>query len=224
MVEPAGQRELGLWAVPAIAGLVLAACGPGLPTASDTLDAYFDAVQSHDVDALYCLSTGAADTPDPAGGRRTSRETFEAWVQGEYDAYLEGRDRGLVPLEDSGVRVVQLFSLGRGTFFTYGPVVHPGSGALAVETALRFGYGNLDLSGFSPGTTLYFAAAPAGRVVAVRVPQGSDERSAEVLDELVLRWTLVRSPAGEECPARWTVASVEPIEDSEVTEEITWTF
>jgi len=209
---------------PAVVGLAFLACGPGTRTATEAVDDYLEAVQSQKIDALYCLSAGAALAPELDVGEEQRRETFAAWARGEYEAYLDGRDLGFVDLGGSGVRTVKLFSLGRGSFYTYGPVSSLADDAMAVDTELRFGYGHVDLSRFSPGTTLYFSAAPAGRVEAVRVPRGRGEQGAEVLETIVLRWTLVRSPAGQGCPERWAVASVEPIDGSEVTREITWTF
>lgn len=209
---------------PAVAGLALAACGPGARTATEAIDGYLEAVQSQNIDALYCLSAGATLAPELGAGEERRRDAFAAWARGEYEAYLDGRDRGRVELRSSGVRTVKLFSLGRGSFYTYRPVRRLADDAMAVETELRFGYGQLDLSRFSPGTTLYFSAAPAGRVEAIRVPRGRGERSADVLEAIVLRWTLVRSPAGQGCPERWAVASVEPVEGSEVTRQIVWAF
>ena len=97
-------------------------------------------------------------------------------------------------------------------------------GFLVVETDLRFGYGHVDLSGFSPGTTFYLSGAPVGQVRTVRVPEGSGEVVLDLLESVRVRWTLVRGGPVGGCPGGWTVASAKPVEGSEKTIEITWIF
>jgi len=206
-----------------VAGCALAAgCGPGDGLARDTIASYLEAVQDRDLDRLYCLVAGAAEagTEDEAAARRQ----FAEWALDRYADYDEGRDRGRVELDDQGIVLVKLFALGKGTYFSYGPALSPDAGVLVVETDLRFGYGHVDLSGFSPGTTFYLSGAPVGQVRTVRVPEGSGEVVLDLLESVRVRWTLVRGDPVGGCPGGWIVASAEPVEGSEKTVEITWIF
>lgn len=89
---------------------------------------------------------------------------------------------------------------------------------------LRLGYQARDLSGFSPGTTFYLCGLPGGRVHAIVEPARRGEESLEVLDRVALEWTLARSEAGGGWPARWTVASLAPIEGTEASRQVTWVY
>ena len=85
------------------------------------------AVQDEDLDALYCLSTGASAAGDERPPERL-RADFDAWARAQYDVYLDGRDTGHVELNDEGIPAVKLYALGRGTFFKSGPAVSVGDG------------------------------------------------------------------------------------------------
>ena len=95
---------------------------------------------------------------------------------------------------------------------------------VVVESEVRFGYAHIDLSRFSPGTTLYACGAPVGRVHPIRIPAGSREITLELLERVTVRWTLVETEPAGECAGGWAVASGEPVEGSEVTTTVTWMF
>jgi len=198
-------------------------CGPGSRTAQETLLSYTEAVQAEDMHALYCLSAGAANATELGSSPAERRTRFGGWAGAWYEVYREGRDSGMVDYGEHGIVLVKLFALGRGTFYNVTATRALGRDALEVETRLQFGYQRLDLSRLSPGTTFYLCGAPPGRVHPI-VVEPYREVSVEVLETLMLRWTLVREPATDDCPSRWAVASVEPVEDSDESVQITWVF
>jgi len=217
------KRIWGCWilliAVPA--GL---ACVPGEGPATDAIVSYLDAVQQVDLDRLYCVSTGASRAAELGDSPVERRTRFEEWFRAQEQRYLDGRDAGWVELDGEPVPLVRLFALGRGTYYDVATVRAPAAGEMRVETTLRFGYSQLDLSVLSPGTTFYLAGAPAGRVHPVRVPVGSREVSLDVLDAITVEWRLVRDEPANGCPGGWTVASALPVEGSELTVGVTWIF
>lgn len=210
----------------ALAGLLLlSACGPSGPTPTETLQEFVEAVQSQDLDALYCLMAGASEAEELGVDEVDRRAGFESWALAFYDSYTEGRDEGWVDLDDQGLVLVKLFALGRGTFFAHTGSRSVGPDVKVLTSEVRFGYGNVDLSRFSPGTTFYVAGPPVGRVHAIRVPEGSDEVNVDLLTNVRLEWTLLRTPAGEgRCSGRWAVASLAVVEGSMQSTEITWIF
>ncbi|HXV77620.1 MAG TPA: hypothetical protein VD788_15005 [Candidatus Polarisedimenticolaceae bacterium] len=220
--RPRPARPVSLFLLTAAAALV--GCGPGEREARETIGAFLAGVQNQDRARLYCLMTGARDADELAVDPADRRAAFEQWVGGMLEAYDWGRDHGQVELDEHGVVASKLFALGKGTFFELSQVVHPAEDVMRVRMELRFGYAAVDLSGFSPGTTFYVCGVPLGRVHAIRKPPGGGEESADVLDRLTLEWTLVRSPAGEVCPAGWTVATVVPLPETIATKRITWVF
>jgi hypothetical protein len=198
-------------------------CGPGERTARETLLAYTAAVQDEDLDALYCLSAGAADALELGADEASRRTGFKRWARDWYRTYEETRETGQVDFGEHGIVLVKLFALGRGTFYTVSEIRLPAPDVMEVLTRLRFGYAGLDLSRLSPGTTFYLCGTPPGRVHPI-VVEPYREVSLEVLDTLVLRWTLVRQPEGSDCGERWAVASVGPVEGTETSEQVTWVF
>ncbi len=204
--------------------LCILACSPGTRTASEALGSFYEAVQAQDFDRLYCLMAGAAQAEELGATHDERRAGFEDWAQQYYAAYNEGRDRGQVDLDEQGLALVKLFSLGRGTFVTYGRPRSLGEDGMVVESRVQFGYAQIDLSPFSPGTTFYVCGAPAGRVHPIRVPAGSAEVTVDVLDRITVEWTLLRKTPTEECPGEWSVSSGRPVEGSENSIEITWIF
>lgn len=212
---------------PAAASLVVlfaASCGPGLPTARDTLDPYLAAVQERDAEALYCLLAGAAESTALGANESERREGFVEWLDAHYEAYESGRDAGFVEPDEQGIALTKTLALGRGTYFELSRPLQAGPDGLRVRMDLRMGYGAMPLSRFSPGTTFYVCGVPLGRIHAVKVPARSTEVAAEVLETVGLEWSLVWREAGEGCPARWTVAAVAPIEGSITSRDITWVF
>ena len=199
-------------------------CGPGPRTASGTLLPFMEAVQSRDLEGLYCLCVGASASRELGADSGTRRAKFRRWAEARLDGYLVGRDEGWVELDESGIPLVKLFALGRGTYYTIAGTRAAADDALLVRTPLRFGYEQVDLSRLSPGTTFYLSGVPAGRVHSVRVPSGPRELRVEVLDSITVEWTLVRSEPDGDCPGRWTVAAAVPVAGSEVSREITWVF
>jgi hypothetical protein len=89
---------------------------------------------------------------------------------------------------------------------------------------VTFAYGDINISGLKPDTTFYVCGAPVGTVHAIRIPRLPRTEEREVLDSVVLRWTLVREPAAEGCPDRWTVNRVDPVPGTETTERLLWSF
>ena len=211
-----------------VAGVLLlcgASCGPGLHSVEPVVESFLTAVQDEDTAALFCLLAGATGGEDGSGdGGAATRSDFEAWVASRLADYREGRDAGWVDTGDDGVVAVKLFALGRGTYYELRELRRLGPDAVRVRMDLRLGYQAVDLSGFSPGTTFYLCGLPVGRVHAIVKPARGGEESVEVLDRVALEWTLVRSEAGGGCPARWTVASLTPIEGTEASRQVTWVF
>jgi hypothetical protein len=201
-----------------------AGCGPGERVAEETLLSYVEAVQSEDLDALFCLSAGTASATELGGSAEQRRSGFQTWANDRYARYLEGRDEGQVPLDGHGIVLVKLFSLGRGTYYRIVGVRKVGEDVLEVDTRLRFGYPELDLSRLSPGTTFYLCGMPPGSVHAVVVPEFHQEVSLEVLDTITVRWTLLHEPAAAGCGERWTVASAETVEGTAVAQSVVWEF
>lgn len=205
--------------------VLLAGCSPGgLPAPERVLVPFMEAVQSSEIDRLYCLCAGAAGSPELGDDPAERRESFERWALARYEAYLDGRDRGRVGLDGSGIPLVQLFQLGRGTFFRVVEEEPVGEEGHRLRTALRFGYDKVDLSRLSPGTTFYVAGAPAGTIHAARIPAGAGEVSVEALDSIEVEWSLLRAMPADGCPERWTLAAAAPVEGSETVREITWVF
>ena len=215
-----GRLVVSAWSLCALA---TCACSHGPRTAQDTLLEYMEAVQAEDLDALYCLSAGAARADELGVTEEERRANFRAWAGDWYRAYLEGRDAGRVEIGDHGIALVKLFSLGRGTFYEVLGTRLVAPDTLEVDTLLRFGYSGIDLSRFSPGTTFYLCGAPPGVVHAVRM-EPYREVSLEVLETLTVRWVMVREEAAGECAGRWAVASAAPLAGTAGTERITWVF
>lgn len=218
------ERAALLAAALAVLPTVQTGCGPGERTALDTVLPYLEAVQAEDLDTLYCLSAGAAAAPELGATDEERRVNFERWARERFRIYRDGRDEGWVELADDGIVLVKLFSLGRGTFFTYEGSRPLTGEAVEVDTHLRFGYSNLDLASLSPGTTFYLAGDPPGRVYPVLVPDRREEVDLEVLDTVTVRWTLVRQEGNAACPAGWTVAGAVPVDGTQNTTHITWVF
>ena len=200
------------------------ACGPNRQTAGELLRDYANAVQQSDWDRLFCLSAGAADAEELGPDLAARRVAFAAFAAGEVEAYLEERETGWIELAGHGIREVKLFALGKGTFHAVLEVTAEGD-AVRARSRLNFGYGHIDLSPFSPGTTFYLSSAPVGRVESVRVPAFRSRRSVDVLDQLELVWTLARQGPVDGCDgAGWAVVGVEAVEGSDVVTEVSWNF
>ena len=182
-----------------LAGVALlgAACGGGAGPATGALPPFFEAVQSRDIDALYCMMAGASSAEELGATPAERRAAFESWADAFYEAYERDRDEGWIDLDEQGLSLVKLFALGRGTFVSHRVVGSPGAGAKVVESEVRFGYAHIDLSRFSPGTTLYACGAPVGRVHPIRIPAGSREISvaSSPAGRLIVGLTLAASDA-----------------------------
>lgn len=208
-----------------VAALALgtASCEPARGSLVETIEAFSTAVQEERWADLFCLSAGAESAESLGEDRRARREAFVEFALGQLAAYERDRDQGRIQLDGHGIQAVKLFALLNGTFFD-AVAVRDRDGRATVRTRLRFGYAWLDLSRLTPGTTLYLAGRPAGRVISVRVPAFGGTRSADVLEELELDWTLVRREATADCGNRWAVAAVEPVAGSESVAEVSWSF
>jgi hypothetical protein len=207
-----------------LAPLLAAGCGPGRNVAGDTIEAYLYAVQEEDLDRLFCLSAGAAGNPGSGPDAGSRREAFEGWATAEYDAYLDGRDRGFVDLESSPIPVVKTFTLGKGTFFRVDRVVPAGEGVSTADMTIRLSYASLSLADLSPGTGFYLSGVPLGTVYRVRVPRFGGEVQHEVLDEVRVRWTLTREAAADGCPEGWKVYEAIPDPATVTAQTVTWVF
>ena len=170
------------------------------------------------------MSAGAAGAEELGQDEAQRRENFEAWAAAQYAVYEDGRDAGRVDLDGTGIPLVKLLALGRGTFSQMDTPRSAGPEARVVTAHLRFGYDQIDLSRYSPGTTLYFNGAPVGKVRPLRIPRVFREVSLDVLETVSVKWTLVRQPEIESCPAGWAVVSVEPVEGSERSTTVSWAF
>ena len=204
--------------------LIVVACGPGGRTASETIQAFLEAVQSEDIETLFCLSAGAQEALELGRDDTERRANFELWARARYDRYLEGRNEGWVDLDGEGIPLVKLFGLGRGAFYTYDSRRSVDSDSLVVTTTIRFGYSRVDLSRLSPGTTFYLGGVPAGKVHAVRIPSGSREIRLEVLETVTVDWGLIRAEPAGGCDGGWRVVSATPVAGSAATTDVTWVF
>ena len=204
--------------------LTAGACGPPAQTPAEALVAYMSAVQERNHDALYCLSAGASAAQELGADDAARRVAFRSWADAHYLAYEVGRDQGFLELDQSGIRAVKLTALGRGTFFTPETVRELGADTATVRTELRFGYGHLDLSRLSPGTTFYLCAEPVGATIPVRVPAGHREITVDVLEQLTLDWSLIRTEGSDGCAPGWAVVGVEPVAGTADLAELTLVF
>lgn len=185
--------------------------------------AYMDAVQEEDLETLFCLSAGATEAGELGVTEEERRGRFRTWARDWYQLYVDERDEGRVEIGEHGIVLVKLFALGRGTFYDLVGTRVTAPETMEVDTRLRFGYSGIDLSRFSPGTTFYLCGAPPGVVHPV-VLEPYREVSLEVLESVIVRWTIVREEASAGCPERWAVASAAPLEGTLSTERITWVF
>jgi hypothetical protein len=199
----------GRYTMPAMAALAVfillnaASCGPGRATAADTINAYLQAVQTEDLDALYCLSAGAAVDEGGQTQVEEARKAFSGWARSEFEAYFSGRDEGQLDLTSSGIVLVKAFTLGK---------------------PIRFAYGDINIAGLRPGTTFYVCGYPLGAMHSVTIPRRPGEERREVLNAIVVRWTLVRQEDADGCGERWTVNTVEPVPGTERNERLVWVF
>lgn len=208
-----------------LVALAAVGCGDGgRPDVGRVLAGFMEAVQDGDIDSLFCLCGGAAGSPELGPDAATRREAFERWALQGYEAYLDGRDRGEVHLDGSGIALVQLFQLGRGTFYSIVAAAPVGEDGYRLRTSLRFGYDKVDLSRLSAGTTFYVSGVPAGTIHAARIPAGEGEVSVDALDTIEVEWSLLRADEADGCGRRWTVATVAPVAGSESSREINWVF
>jgi len=204
--------------------LALTACAPEGHGPRQTIEAYLEAVQVEDMDALFCLSAGAPEAPELGQDVAARREGFESWARAQYDLYLRGREGGWIDLDGEPIPLVKLFALGRGAFYTYGPSSETAPGSLRITTTIRFGYPQVDLSRLSPGTTFYLSGMPVGTVHPVQVPSGPREIRLEVLDTVAVDWELTRSEPAGGCEGGYAVASAVPVAGSATSTEVTWVF
>lgn len=199
-------------------------CGPGEGVARDVVEAYVYAVQDRDLDRLYCLSAGAAGSPDLGADAATRRAGFAAWADAEYGAYLAGRDEGFVDWTSSPIPLVRALTLGKGTFFDIERVAPAGEEGAVVDMDVRLAYASIDLSDLSPGTGFYVCETPPGAIEHVRVPRFGGEVTADVLDRVPVRWTLVREDAADGCEAGWKVNTAEVVAGRVTSRTVTWVF
>ncbi len=215
------QMRLNRWVWPATMALATLAssCAPARDLGESAIAGFVEAVQTEDIDTLYCTLTGASEADAD-----TRRVDFEAWARARYDVYEQGRDEGWVDFGEDGIPLIKALTLGRGTFYSIDSAISAGEATLVVETEVRLAYAHVDLSRLAPGTTFYVCGVPIGRIHSVIVPTESREIALDLLETVRLEWTLIRRPANEDCPQSWTVASVKSVEGSVSMSEITWLF
>jgi len=200
------------------------ACGPAVDPPGRVLDRYFDAVQSEDYGSLYCLMAGVSEAPELGQTPEERRTAFEGWAKAYYESYELGRDEGWVDFDEQGLALVKMLSLGRGAYVTHGRLNRQGDSGAHLESQVRPAYAHIDLSHFPSGTTFYLCGEPLGRMHALLVPYDSRELSADVLESITLRWSLIRREPTEQCAGGWAVAGVAAVDDSLQTTEVTWKF
>jgi len=205
------------------AALLLAGCATERSPRECLLE-FTRAIQDRDPATLFCLSAGAAGSDSLGVDSEARRDGFQRWFEEELRVYEEARDEGTIELSGHGVRLVKLLAIGRGTFYQEIGRTGVGDGGLLLRTRLDMAYSQIDLSGLSPGTTFYVATAPVGRVVPVVVPAQAKEIRVEVLESVMVDWTLLREEAVDGCPRGYKIASVEPVGSSAETRSLTWLF
>jgi len=199
-------------------------CGPGRSVAERVVEAYVEAAQAGNADALYCLSASAAGAPDLGDTPAVRRETFAAWARAELDAYLDGRAAGQVDLDRSPIVLVKALTLGKGTYYRIESAVPVADEAAAVDMDVRLAYESIDLAGLSPGTGFFVCGPPPGAITHVVVPRFGGEITLDVLDRVPVRWTLVREPAADGCPEGWKVHSATVDRAGVTVRTVTWVF
>ena len=212
-----------LWILLALA--VTMACQSPSGQAEDVLGRYFRAVQDGDLAELRCLIDPGRVGPESTAltGVTGEEEWVRIYLMGQIEVYERGKEIGYVPLEGDPARTVKLFSLARGAYYDVLRVQRR-DGELHVTTEIRSAFSHIDLSGFTPGTTLYLGGAPAGKVEAVVVPRFSGDVSVSVLDRIEVVWRLVPVAADGGCPRGFRVQDATPVEGSEHVTHTTWTF
>ncbi|MDX1387640.1 MAG: hypothetical protein R3344_00510 [Acidobacteriota bacterium] len=203
---------------------LLSRCESKRAVAESTISGFLGAVQLEDLDALYCLLYGASETESGAEEVEARRLAFDRWVGARYDSYLAGRDDGHVDIGDDGIVLAKMLALGKGTYYSLRSVRGAAEDTLVVDMDVTLAYADISITELPPRTTFYVATLPMGSVRPVRIPSGAGEVTVEVIDTMVVRWTLVWSGGTASCPEGWTVAEVTPLDDSVVVTEVTWEF
>ena len=205
-----------------LAGAVVS-CDTGRGAAQRTIFSFVDAVQTENLDALHCLLAGADPGVEDDAEAEARRQVFDEWARSRYTTYLVGRDAGGMDLDGDGIVLAKAFALGKGAYYTFESIRHA-EDAIVVDMHVRFAYGDIDITGFPPGTVFYACGTPLGRIEALTIPRGAGSVSADVLATVDVRWTLVLAAPTADCPERWTVATVEALPESATSQEITWEF
>lgn len=191
--------------------------------ATERLSSYTDAVQSADVQALFCLVAGAAGSEELGVDRETRVEGLTRWFDDLMRRYEVDRDIGRVEIEEDPAVLVRLLTLGKGSYYRVERARIDGD-RLDVDLTVRLAYGSIDVAPLSPGTTFYVAGVPPGRVHAVRIPRSSAEITHRVLAEVPVRFTFVRAAPADGCGERWAVAEAAVDGDGTSAETLTWVF
>jgi hypothetical protein len=198
-------------------------CDSRRRAAEGTIFSFVKAVQTEDLDALRCSLAGADLGSEDLAEAAARRQVFDQWARSRYTAYLVGRDAGGVDLGDDGIVLAKAFALGKGAYYTV-ESIRDTAEVIVVDTLVRFAYGDIDISGFPPGTVFYACGTPLGRIEALTIPHGAASVDAEVLTTVTVRWELVPALETGDCPERLTVARVEALPESVTSQEITWEF
>ena len=173
-------------------------------------------------DGTFPLQKPEADDPRRIRGRDPSDMWAGGpWNKGAHALCVYTLAACDVQLDDSVL--AKAFALGKGAYYTFESIRHAGD-AIVVDMHVRFAYGDIDITGFPPGTVFYACGAPLGRIEALTIPRGAGSVDADVLATVDVRWTLVPAAATADCPERLTVALVEALPESATSQEITWEF
>lgn len=194
---------------------LMTACESAHVQGREFLDQYFASVQAQTPDDLKCMLTGA----DQVG----QDGSFSQWLLGRYESYLDGRDEGEVPFHPDGITLVKTFALGKGTWYELMSVRESGPYRI-YRTEIRFAYDAARWERFSPGTTVYLAAAPPGAVEPVTIPYQSKTIQAEVLKNLQIDWFMERVSDRTDCEQAWTLTEARVVDESIETEKLQWRF
>jgi hypothetical protein len=199
-------------------------CGAPSSRVERAITEYLASVQIEDEAELFCSSAGAAGSPDLGEDESARRESFSTWAGAEFDRYYADRDTGHVDLSSSPIVLAKAFALGKGTYYAFDRVQAVGEDAAVAEMTVRFGYGEVDVSGLTPDTTFYVNGSPPGTVHAIRIPREPSQEDKVVLETAVVRWDLVREPAADGCEEGWKINSAEVVPGSETTRRVVWIF
>ncbi len=207
-----------------VAAVVLAAvfgwmllAGPDQGELEDVAQAWFRALQAHDLEELARYDAAAPAEREGA--------LYDAWyseVEAAIRRYETGRDVGRFDPDPTGYAIARASMLGGGTFWETLDARRV-SGELVLRIKLNFGYGEVYYDALPRGTTAYLLSHPLGTVTPIVVGSG-ETYQFDVLEHVELVVHLVQAPhRGEDEPA-YKVSRVEWDPDSVEHGVVSWIF